>query len=63
MIRLLITKGDNEEVLAVLVCKDSVPPIKIEHEGVQYIFKRRWMHNIYAYVPSKRKQIDDFLDN
>jgi hypothetical protein len=68
ILRLLITTGPDEEILAVLVRKpcynpqgEPVPPSTVEHKGVTYAVKRKFMEYVYVYVPSKRKAIDDFL--
>ncbi len=67
--QLLITVGSDEEVLIVLYqeCYPNelgaiTPPVTIEHNGVEYILKRRWTHEVYVYGPSDRKNIDDLLD-
>lgn len=70
LLRLFITTGVNEEVIAILVrelCPDLdgniTPPAMVEHEGAQYVLGRQWMPDVYIYTPSQRKQIDDFLGN
>ncbi len=70
LLRLLLTTGKNEEVLAVLVREiqpgsdgEVKPPELIENKGKQYVLKRQWAPNMYVYSPSKRRQIDDFLGN
>ena len=70
LLRLLVTRGRDEEVLAVLVreCHPDLsgnitPPKMIEHEGQQYVLGRRWMSDVYVYVPSQRSAIDAFLGN
>jgi len=67
-IRLLITTGNDEEVLAVLVRErhpnqfgEVVPPVVVEHEHKDYILKRKMMQDVYVYSPSIKKGIDDFL--
>jgi hypothetical protein len=70
LLRLLVTTGRNEEVLAVLVreCHPDLngkvsPPQMVEHEGKQYVIGREWMPGVHVYVPSQRSAIDDFLGN
>lgn len=70
LLRLFITVGTNEEVIAILVRKQHsdldehiTPPTMVEHEGEQYTLGRQWMPNVYVYIPSQRRQIDDFLGN
>lgn len=70
LLRLLVTTGPNEEVLAVLVreCHPDLngkvsPPHMVEHEGKQYVLGRQWMPGLYVYTPSPRSAIDDFLGN
>ena len=68
LFRLLLTKGKDEEVIAVLTQRrypnslgEITPPITVRHEGQEYILKRKWMQNVYVYQPSQRSMIDDFL--
>ena len=69
--RLLMTSSKEEgEVLAVLMYDpvpnlDGVllPPSLMEHEGESYVLDRKWMANVYIYIPSPRRAIDDFLGN
>ena len=71
LLRLLITTGKNEEVLAILTREShpdldgnvGVPPAMVEHEGHQYVVSRQWMPGVFVYTLSQRKQIDDFLGN
>ena len=63
LIRLLITTGFNEEVLAVKTVTALTHPTLVEHEGQQYVYSRQWMPNVHVYIPSQRQQIDDFLGN
>ena len=68
IIRLLITEGPEEEVLAVLTRERHpnqfgvvVPPITVDHEGKEYILKRTWADGMYVYHPCHKGAIDDFL--
>ena len=70
ILRLLITTGTNEEVIAILTREQHpdlngniTPPAMVEHEGARYVLGRRWMPDVYVYTPSQRRQIDDFLGN
>lgn len=68
LLRLLITEGDDEEVLAILVQEryankfgEITPPVTVEHEGREYLLKRKFMPDAYVYKLSEKKRIDDFL--
>lgn len=68
LFRLLLTTGQQEEVVAVLVQRrypnelgEITPPITVRHEGQEYILKRKWMQDVYVYQPLHRSMIDDFL--
>lgn len=70
LLRLLITTGPDEEVLAVLTreCHPDLngkvsPPQMVEHEERQYVLGRQWMPGVHIYTPSQRSRIDDFLGN
>lgn len=68
---LMLTHGNEEELVIVLSetrypneLGAIIPPITVEHQGVEYILKRQWnmMQDTYIYRPSKKKQLDDILD-
>lgn len=68
ILHLLITTGNNEEVLAVLTQErhpnefgEVTPPVTVEHKEEEYILKRKCMQDVYVYGPSDRRKIDDFL--
>ena len=63
LLRLLITVGQNQEVIAVKTIKALAPPTLVEHDGQQYTYGRQWMPDVHVYVPSQRQQIDEFLGN
>lgn len=67
-LQLMLTTGSNEEVLIVLEQErypnelgEITPPVTVEHDGVEYILKRMWMHDVYVYGPSDRRSVDDLL--
>lgn len=67
--QLLLTKGDQEAVVAVITREcfpnevgEVVPPVMVEHEGQEFIFKRRWMDTVFLYAPAKRVPLDDLLN-
>ncbi len=68
ILRLLITVGENEEVLAVLTQErhpntfgEITPPVTVEHEEKEYIIKHQLTQDVYVYGPSDRRKVDDFL--
>jgi len=68
-LHLLITRGEDEEVLVVLEKEcipnqfgEIVPPITVEYKDQEYILKRKCLKDTYVYGPSNRKKIDDLLD-
>lgn len=68
MFKLLLVKGEQEAVVAVLEQEcypnqlgEVVPPIMVEHKGEQFIFKKHWMGPVYVYHPAKVVKLDDLL--
>jgi len=68
IIRMLITAGDNEEILTTLIQErhpnqfgEITPPVMVEYEGIEYILKRKWTEDVYVYGSSDRRRVDDFL--
>lgn len=66
--QLLLVRGEDEALVAVVSQErfpnelgKITPPITITHEGVEYLLNRTWMHGVYLYHPSKKKNIDDLL--
>jgi len=68
-VRLILTKGDEEEVLAILTKEGEFdthglvgrPPPTVSHDDQEYSFKRQMMEGVYVYTQSNRKRINDFL--
>lgn len=70
-LRLMLTRGDDDEIVAAMSVERYpnelgaiTPPVTVEHEGVEYILKRKWdmLPDTYIYRPSQRISIDDLLD-
>ncbi len=69
VLKLLITSGQEEDVLGIVEQERSpnqfgevTPPVLVEYNNKEYILKRKWVEGIYIYSPSNRKQIDDLFD-
>lgn len=68
-LKLLLTKGEEGAVVAVLsrVCYPNqygevTPPVMVEHEGQEFLFKKRWMGPVCLYQLAQRVTLDDLLD-
>jgi hypothetical protein len=69
-LQLLLTKGEDQAVVAILSREcypnelgNIVPPVMVEHEGIEFIFKKRWMESVFLYEPAKRIPLDDLVDS